>query len=86
MAMKSICFISEKCHGTIGAASTFEKAKQFLLESGWVDEWWDYYAPGADSSIPIKEAFGENWQEAFMKLTETDFDGSFYFSWKDYLE
>ena len=84
--MRKIIFIVEECHGTIGAASSFEKAKQFLLESGWVDEWFDYYAPGADSSVPIKEAFGENWQEEFMKLEEDDFDGQFYFYEKDFLE
>lgn len=84
--MKQIVFISEECHGTIGAASDFYKAKQFLLESEWVDEYWCYYPHGADVGIPIKEAFGENWQEEFMKLTEADFDGSFYFSWKEYLE
>jgi hypothetical protein len=84
--MRKIIFIVEECHGTIGAASNFEKAKLFLLESGWVDEGFDYYAPGADSSIPIKEAFGENWQEEFMKLEEDDFDGQFYFYEKDFLE
>lgn len=83
--MKTIIIISEESHGTIGAASTFEKAKQFLLESGWVDEWWDYYAPGANFSIPVKDAFGENWQEEFMKLSENDFDGSFYFREMNYL-
>lgn len=30
--MKTIIFISEECHGTIGAASNFYKAKQFLLD------------------------------------------------------
>ena len=84
--MKQIVFIIEECHGVIGAASDFYKAKQFLLESGWVDGWFDYYAPGADSSIPIKDAFGENWQEEFMKLERNDFDGQFYFYEKDFLE
>lgn len=84
--MKQIVFINEECHGIIGAASNFYKAKQFLLESGWVDELWFFYPPGADIGIPIKEYFGENWQEEFLKLSEEDFDGSFYFSWKDYLE
>ena len=84
--MKHIIIIIEEFHGAIGAASTFEKAKQFLLESGWVDELWFYYAPGADEGVPIKEAFGENWQEEFMKLTEKDFDGSFYFSEKEFME
>ena len=84
--MKQIVFIIEECHGAIGAASDFYKAKQFLLESGWVDGWFDYYAPGADSSIPIKDAFGENWQEEFMKLEKDDFDGQFYFYEKDFLE
>lgn len=36
--MKQIVLISEDYYGTIGAASNFYKAKQFLLESGWVDE------------------------------------------------
>lgn len=84
--MKTIILISEENHGTIGAASTFEKAKLFLLESGWVNGYWDYYAPGADTSTPISEVFGESWQEEFMKLSENDFDGSFYFRKGHYLE
>jgi hypothetical protein len=79
--MKKIILISEECHGTIGAASTFEKAKQFLLESGWVDEGFEY-----DYGVPIKETFGENWQEEFMKLKEEDFEGQFYFDEEDFLE
>lgn len=79
--MKQIVFISEECHGTIGAASNFYKAKQFLLESGWVNELWDGYI-----GAPLIEVFGEDWQEKFLELSEEDFDGCFYFSWKDYLE
>lgn len=84
--MKQIVFISEECHGTIGAASNFYKAKQFLLESGWVNELWYYFPPGKDEGVPIGEYFGENWQEKFLELSEEDFDGCFYFSWEDYLE
>lgn len=79
--MKQIVFIDEECHGIIGAASNFYKAKQFLLESGWVNELWCGY-----TGAPLIEIFGENWQEKFLELSENDFDGSFYFSWKDYLE
>ncbi len=84
--MKRIVFISEECHGFIGAASNFYKAKQFLLESGWVDEFWLFYPPGADKCIPIKQYFGENWQEKFLELSEDDFGDSFYFSEMDFLE
>lgn len=84
--MKSIIIIIEECHGTIGAASTFEKAKQFLLETGWVDELWCYYEHGAYEGTPIGEYFGENWQEKFMELSEDDLDGSFYFYEKEFLE
>ena len=77
--MKTIIFISEECHGTIGAASNFYKAKQFLLESGWVNEFWCFYPPGADVGIPVREYFGENWQEKFLELSEEDFDGSSIF-------
>ena len=84
--MRKIVFITEEYYGTIGAASNFYKAKQFLLESGWVDEFWLFCPPGADEYIPIKEYFGENWQEEFLELSEDDFDGMFYFSEKDFLE
>ena len=84
--MKQIVFISEDWYGTSGAASNFYKAKQFLLESGWVDESWCLYPPGEDVGIPIKEYFGEDWQEKFLELSEDDFDGSFYFYEKDFLE
>lgn len=85
--MKQIIFISEECHGTIGAASNFYKAKQFLLESGWVDEFWEYCPPDSGLySVPIKEYFGENWQEKFLELSKEDFDGSFYFSEKYFME
>ena len=79
--MKQIVFISEECHGTIGAASNFYKAKQFLLESGWVNELWCGYM-----GAPLIEIFGVNWQEKFLELSEVDFDGSFYFSKMDFLE
>ena len=79
--MKQIVFISEECHGTIGAASNFYKAKQFLLESGWVNELWDGYI-----GAPLMEVVGEDWKEKFRELSEDDFDGSFYFSEKDFLE
>jgi hypothetical protein len=84
--MRRIIFISEECHGVIGAASNFYKAKQFLLETGWVDEFWDFYPSNAETSVPIKEYFGENWQEKFLELSEDDFDGSFYFSERRFLE
>lgn len=79
--MRQIVIISEECHGTIGAASTFEKAKQFLLESGWVNKLWCGYM-----GAPLIEIFGENWQENFLELSEEDFDGSFYFSEMDFME
>lgn len=84
--MRQIVFISEESHGTIGAASNFYKAKLFLLESGWVDEYWFFYPPDTNVGIPISEYFGENWPEKFLELSEEDFDGSFYFSEKDFLE
>ena len=84
--MRQIVFISEESHGTIGAASNFYMAKLFLLKSGWVDEYWFFYPPGTNVGIPISEYFGENWPEKFLELSEKDFDGSFYFSEKYFLE
>ena len=84
--MTQIVFISEENYGTIGAASKFYKAKQFLLETGWVDEFWLFCPPGTDEYIPIKQYFGKNWQEKFLELSEDDFDGMFYFSEIDFLE
>ena len=84
--MKQIVFISEENYGTIGAASNFYKAKQFLLESGWVDEFWLFCPPGAEEYIPIKQYFGEKWQEKFLELSKDDFYGMFYFSEIDFLE
>ena len=84
--MKQIVFISEENYGTIGAASNFYKAKQFLLETGQVDEFWLFCPPGTDEYIPIKQYFGKNWQEKFLELSEDDFDGMFYFSKKYFLE
>ena len=84
--MKQIVIISEESHGTIGAASNFYKAKQFLLESGWVDELCSFYPPGENVGIPISEYFGEHWQEKFLELSKEDFDGSFYFYEMDFLE
>ena len=85
--MKQIVFISEECHGIIGAASNFYKAKQFLLESGWVDEFWEYCPPDSEFyTVPIKEYFGENWQEKFLELSEEDFCDSFCFFEGNFLE
>ena len=79
--MKQIVIISEEGHGIIGAASNFEKAKQFLLENGWVDELWCGYM-----GAPLIEIFGENWQENFLELSKDDFDETFYFSEKDFMD
>lgn len=84
--MRKIVFISEEYYGTIGAASNFYKAKQFLLENGWVDEFWLFYPPGVDEGIPIKEYFGENWQEKILELSEDDFGDTFHFFVEDFLE
>lgn len=84
--MKKVIVISEECHGTIGVAENFQKAKEYLLESGWVNEFWDYYAPGTDFSVPIVDAFGENWQEKFLEMDKNDFDGSFYFYEMDFMD
>ena len=58
--MKQIVFISEECHSTIGAASNFYKAKQFLLESGWVDELWCGYM-----GAPLIEIFAKTGRKNF---------------------
>jgi hypothetical protein len=84
--MKKLIRIVEESHGTIAVASDFIKAKQYLLDSGWVDEGWYYYTSGSDVGLPIIRVFGENWQEKFLELNEEDFDGSFYFYGIDFME
>lgn len=84
--MKQIVFISEECHGTIGAASNFYKAKQFLLESGWLNEMTFFYDEDVDEDRPISEIYGDDWQEVILEADKGFFDGLFYFSEKDFLE
>lgn len=84
--MKQIVFISEECHGTIGAAADFQKAKQFLIDTGWIDELWFIYEHGEDVGRALIEVYGDKWQEAVLAADEDFFDGSFYFSKKLFLE
>lgn len=84
--MKKVIVISEECHGTIGVASSFEKAKLFLLESGWLGKGYDVYDTKEGGWCPVTEMFGENWQEEILKQDEDFFDGSFYFREMDFMD
>lgn len=84
--MRQVIKITEECHGTIAVASDFMKAKQYLLDSGWVTEYSDGYDEEEGQFVPLKELFGENWQEEFLKQDKDWFDGLFYFYEIDFAE
>lgn len=84
--MKKVIRITEESHGTIAVASDFMKAKQYLLDSDWVNEYTAIYDQKSENWIPLEEFFGENWQEEFLKQDEDWFDGLFYFCEIDFME
>lgn len=84
--MRQVIKITEEYHGTIAVASDFMKAKQYLLDSGWVTEYFDGYDEKEGQFVPLKELFGENWQEEFLKQDKDWFDGLFYFYEIDFAE
>ena len=84
--MKQLMVISEENHGTIGVATNFQKAKEYLLESGWIGEHSDVYDDKNEGWRPVTEMFGENWQEGILAQDEDFFDGMFYFHWIDFMD
>lgn len=84
--MKKLIRIVEQNLGTIAVASDFMKAKQYLLDEGWVDEYSDGYDEKSGDLVPLKELFGENWQEEFLKQDKEWFDGFFYFYEIEFME
>lgn len=65
-----VWYIKEECHGFIGLASTFKKAKKFLIEESWITE-----GTMDDRGVSIGEYFGANWKNFVLeKMTVGDLE------------
>lgn len=84
--MKKVIVIGEECHGTIGVASDFKKAKLFLLKSGWLGEHTDIWDDEKEEWKSPSELFGENWQEEILAQEKGFFEGTFYFREMDFMD
>lgn len=71
---KAVYIIKEENHGTIGIAESFNEAKQWLVNSNWVESYCELWNPQTGESKPICELF-PNWEEWFIKkATEEDLE------------
>lgn len=63
-----VWYIEEDCHGFIGLASCWDKACDFLIETGWLTE------DTIDTfGLTPKNYWGDNWQEV-VKNDLSEFD------------
>jgi hypothetical protein len=71
---KTVYTIYEEDHGTIGVAENLKEAKEWLIDSCWVDSYCELWNPQTEESKPICELF-PNWEEWFIKeATEEDLE------------
>lgn len=73
--MTTVFLVYEEDHGAIGVAESFKAAKQFLLHHEWVTEHtytWinDRLNEDGDHYFRLKEAYGDNWKEAFIGFSK----------------
>lgn len=83
---RKVVRIIEENHGTIGVASNFNKAKQWILDNDWFNEYSEVHNDETGEWVNVKEFFGENWKEEFLRQNEDFFDGMFYFQKIDFAE
>ena len=72
-----VVVISEECHGEIGIAKDFNKAKDFLIEKDWINSDTELYVEEKDGWFPINEILGEDWENQIRNMTEEDFVDTF---------
>lgn len=60
-----VWYIEEECHGFIGLASSYEKAIEWLIESGWLTE-----GTFDNKVLTPKIYWGDNWQEVMKKVLD----------------
>lgn len=53
-----VWYIEEDCHGCIGLASSWDKACDFLIETGWLTE-----STIDTFGLTPKNYWGDNWRE-----------------------
>lgn len=72
MKVYTIC---EDNHGQIGVAVSYKAAAQWLVASGWVDQYSDVWCPDENErwggyNLTLDELYGDNWKEKFLQFSE----------------
>ena len=71
---KIVYTIAEDCHGDIGIAESVKEAKQWLVDSEWVQSYCELWNPQTKESKPICDLFTD-WKKWFVEeATEEDLE------------
>lgn len=78
MSMK-IIVIDEECHGVIGYTMNKRAAKQFLIDTDWVDEHSKLWNEEEQKWKSLEELYGGNWSEEFLNFTDEQMEDLGYY-------
>ena len=73
----TIIMIDEESHGTIGITKDFERARNFLLEKGWIDNTYEIYDDEIDDWRRLDDIFGEEWETKVRSMDREEFETTF---------
>lgn len=82
--------ISEESHGQIGIAVSYKAALQWLVASGWVNQYSNIWCPdenerwhGYDKTLG--DLYGENWKEKFLQFSDEQLENMCFYIYEEEL-
>lgn len=83
----TVCIIHEENHGTIGVAMNLVAAKQWLIESNWVNSGSEIYDEETELPNTLEGKYGHNWLDYYKSFSTDDLENmGFYFGFETIIE
>jgi hypothetical protein len=83
----TVCIIHEENHGTIGVAMNLVAAKQWLIESNWVNSGTETYDEETEEVNTLEGKYGHNWLDYYKSFCINDLENmGFYFFFETVIE
>ena len=83
----TVCIIHEENHGTIGVAMNLVAAKQWLIESNWVNSGTEIYDEETEEVSTLEGKYGHNWLDYYKSFCINDLENmGFYFFFETVIE
>lgn len=86
--MMVICIVEDN-HGLIGIAANEKAAKQWLIDTDWVNSGIDIWIRNESEGdgghyASLKEQYGDNWEESFLAMNSDQLEdmGFFLETWE----